>query len=109
MTETTPDDARLKRLRMRSWRRGIKEMDLILGHGRMNAPPGWTDPPSTRSRRFWARTTTTCINGSRPGSARGTPGRWVPRPMTRCCARSRRMRRRGCGADRSVALIPVLP
>lgn len=23
---------RLKRLRMRSWRRGIKEMDLILGH-----------------------------------------------------------------------------
>lgn len=29
MTET-PED-RLKRLRMRSWRRGIKEMDLILG------------------------------------------------------------------------------
>ncbi len=27
--ETT--DNRLKRLRMRSWRRGIKEMDLILG------------------------------------------------------------------------------
>lgn len=27
--ETT--EARLKRLRMRSWRRGIKEMDLILG------------------------------------------------------------------------------
>ena len=25
------DDADLKRLRMRSWRRGIKEMDLILG------------------------------------------------------------------------------
>lgn len=24
-------DARLKRLRMRSWRRGTKEMDLILG------------------------------------------------------------------------------
>jgi antitoxin CptB len=24
-------DARLRRLRMRSWRRGIKEMDLILG------------------------------------------------------------------------------
>ena len=24
-------DARLKRLRLRSWRRGIKEMDLILG------------------------------------------------------------------------------
>ncbi|WP_415128125.1 succinate dehydrogenase assembly factor 2 [Paracoccus sp. (in: a-proteobacteria)] len=24
-------EARLKRLRMRSWRRGIKEMDLILG------------------------------------------------------------------------------
>ncbi|KFE34172.1 succinate dehydrogenase assembly factor 2 [Thioclava atlantica] len=29
MTETR--DARLKRMRMRSWRRGIKEMDLILG------------------------------------------------------------------------------
>lgn len=25
------DDTRLKRLRMRSWRRGMKEMDLILG------------------------------------------------------------------------------
>ncbi len=25
------DQARLKRLRMRSWRRGMKEMDLILG------------------------------------------------------------------------------
>ena len=27
----TDDEARLKRLSMRSWRRGIKEMDLILG------------------------------------------------------------------------------
>lgn len=26
-----PHDVRLRRLRMRSWRRGIKEMDLILG------------------------------------------------------------------------------
>ncbi len=25
-------ETRLKRLRMRSWRRGIKEMDLVLGH-----------------------------------------------------------------------------
>lgn len=25
------DDSRLKRIRMRSWRRGTKEMDLILG------------------------------------------------------------------------------
>lgn len=25
------DEARLKRMRMRSWRRGTKEMDLILG------------------------------------------------------------------------------
>jgi antitoxin CptB len=33
MTETA--ETRLKRLRMRSWRRGIKEMDLILG--------GWAD------------------------------------------------------------------
>ncbi|MGD9917355.1 MAG: succinate dehydrogenase assembly factor 2 [Paenirhodobacter sp.] len=29
MSET--DEARLKRMRMRSWRRGTKEMDLILG------------------------------------------------------------------------------
>jgi len=29
MTETNHD--RLKRLKMRSWRRGIKEMDMILG------------------------------------------------------------------------------
>ena len=29
MTESATD--RLKRLRMRSWRRGMKEMDLILG------------------------------------------------------------------------------
>ena len=33
--ETTPkgetQEARLKRMRMRSWRRGTKEMDLILG------------------------------------------------------------------------------
>lgn len=29
MTETP--EARLKRMRMRSWRRGIREMDMILG------------------------------------------------------------------------------
>lgn len=29
MTETA--EARLKRLRMRSWRRGMREMDLLLG------------------------------------------------------------------------------
>ncbi len=28
---TEPPETRLRRLRMRSWRRGIKEMDLILG------------------------------------------------------------------------------
>ncbi|MDD7970775.1 succinate dehydrogenase assembly factor 2 [Roseinatronobacter alkalisoli] len=27
----SPEQARLKMLRMRSWRRGMKEMDLILG------------------------------------------------------------------------------
>ncbi len=32
---TEDSDARLKRLKIRSWRRGIKEMDLILG--------GWSD------------------------------------------------------------------
>ncbi|MBT0958625.1 succinate dehydrogenase assembly factor 2 [Alphaproteobacteria bacterium KMM 3653] len=35
MTETSPrteaPEHRLKRLRMRSWRRGTKEMDMILG------------------------------------------------------------------------------
>lgn len=33
MTTSQPETAenRLKRLRMRSWRRGIKEMDLVLG------------------------------------------------------------------------------
>lgn len=29
---TEPADVRQRRLAMRSWRRGIKEMDLILGH-----------------------------------------------------------------------------
>lgn len=29
--DVTPAQARLKMLRMRSWRRGMKEMDLILG------------------------------------------------------------------------------
>jgi antitoxin CptB len=29
--DSVPEDVRLKRLRIRSWRRGIKEMDLILG------------------------------------------------------------------------------
>lgn len=40
MTETT--EIRLKRLAMRSWRRGMKEMDLILGgfaDGRLPAMP----------------------------------------------------------------------
>jgi antitoxin CptB len=31
MTEVTEGEARLRKLRMRSWRRGTKEMDLILG------------------------------------------------------------------------------
>lgn len=29
--EMSADETRLRRLRMRSWRRGMKEMDLILG------------------------------------------------------------------------------
>lgn len=32
MSAKEPRDVALKRLRMRSWRRGMKEMDLILGH-----------------------------------------------------------------------------
>jgi antitoxin CptB len=31
MQKSAPEEIRLKRLRIRSWRRGIKEMDLILG------------------------------------------------------------------------------
>lgn len=31
MTLTETADARLKRMKMRSWRRGTKEMDLVLG------------------------------------------------------------------------------
>jgi antitoxin CptB len=31
MADAETVDARLKRMRMRSWRRGTKEMDLILG------------------------------------------------------------------------------
>lgn len=31
MAETDTPDTRFRRLRMRSWRRGMKEMDLILG------------------------------------------------------------------------------
>lgn len=30
--ENEPHETRLRRLRMRSWRRGMKEMDLILGN-----------------------------------------------------------------------------
>jgi len=29
--QLSPQEVRLKRLKMRSWRRGMKEMDLILG------------------------------------------------------------------------------
>lgn len=35
----TPAEARLKKLSMRSWHRGIKEMDLILGHYSDDALP----------------------------------------------------------------------
>ncbi|MFN4153084.1 MAG: succinate dehydrogenase assembly factor 2 [Paracoccaceae bacterium] len=31
MTVTEAPDARIKRMKMRSWRRGTKEMDLVLG------------------------------------------------------------------------------
>jgi antitoxin CptB len=31
MTEGETPEARLKRLRMRAWRRGTKEMDLVMG------------------------------------------------------------------------------
>lgn len=44
MTETEDaQDIRLRRLRMRSWRRGMKEMDLILGHFADDALAGLTD------------------------------------------------------------------
>ena len=31
-SETESHETRIRRLKMRSWRRGMKEMDLILGH-----------------------------------------------------------------------------
>ena len=46
MTMATAEtaEARLKRLRMRSWRRGTKEMDLILGPFADSRLAGMTDP-----------------------------------------------------------------
>lgn len=41
MSETR--ETRLKRLQMRSWRRGMKEMDLILGGFADNRLPGMGD------------------------------------------------------------------
>jgi antitoxin CptB len=41
--ETPNEDVRLKRLRMRSWRRGTKEMDLILGSFCDAQLPGMSD------------------------------------------------------------------
>lgn len=48
-TARTPEDAetRLRRLRMRSWRRGMKEMDLILGHFADGALSTLTDDQQT--------------------------------------------------------------
>ena len=55
---------RLKRLRLRSWRRGMREMDLILGPFADAGLAGWT-------RRRWRRSNNSCrgtiknyINGS---------------------------------------------
>ncbi len=42
MTETA--ETRLKRLKVRAWRRGIKEMDLILGRFVDTAGPDLTPP-----------------------------------------------------------------
>ncbi|HMS94027.1 MAG TPA: succinate dehydrogenase assembly factor 2 [Tabrizicola sp.] len=45
MAETA--EARLKRLKMRSWRRGTKEMDLVLGHWADAHLAGLTEPDLT--------------------------------------------------------------
>lgn len=42
MTGTTDADLRLKRARMRAWRRGMREMDLILGQFLDAQGPGFT-------------------------------------------------------------------
>lgn len=43
MTEQEPRDVRLKRLRMRAWHRGTKEMDLVLGTYADRVMPGLDD------------------------------------------------------------------
>lgn len=42
--QISPEEARLKRLKMRSWRRGMKEMDLILGPFADTALAGLSEP-----------------------------------------------------------------
>jgi len=77
----TPDQ---KRLRMRAWRRGTREMDLILGPSPTNASR--PSRPRTRafSTAFWPRMTTTSTNGSPRESRRIVmPTPPIPRPALR--------------------------
>jgi hypothetical protein len=82
MTETR--EIRIKRLRMRAWHRGIKEMDLILGgwadSGIWQAP---TTPRWTPSRPCWPRPITTFIPGSpvSPSRPRRWPRCWAGSPQ----------------------------
>ena len=60
----TPEN-RLRRLRLRSWRRGIREMDLILGALRRRArSPGWTPAFSKHLTCYCRKTIMISIGGS---------------------------------------------
>jgi hypothetical protein len=75
-----PRDTALKRLRMRSWRRGMKEMDLILGPFADAELARLTGTRSRSTSSFCRRTIRISIAGSlaratrRPDSGRSSAG-----------------------------------
>lgn len=82
MTETAPH--RLKRLHMRSWRRGMKEMDLILGHFADDHLADLTPTDLDLYERMLAENDqdlylwVTALIGDAPGPDRGAPGMFAP-------------------------------
>lgn len=82
MIETAPH--RLKRLYMRSWRRGMKEMDLILGHFAddhlADLSPDDLDlyermlGENDQDLYLWV----TALIGEEPGPDRGAPAMFAP-------------------------------
>ncbi|MFD2441755.1 succinate dehydrogenase assembly factor 2 [Paracoccus kondratievae] len=72
---------RLKRLRMRSWRRGTKEMDLILGPFSDSELEGMNDPELDLYETLLDENDQDLYPGSRRDSRAGRPG---PRRWCRC-------------------------